>query len=60
MEAYKDTDPTVLVFGADNGYVKQLAVAIYTCTSNIHQGHALDIHIISNDIKKKTKSKLTK
>ena len=58
MEVYKDTDPIVLVFGADNGYVKQLAVAIYTCTSNIYQGRALDIHVISNNIKKENKIKI--
>ena len=58
MEAYKDKDPIVLVFGADNGYVKQLAVAIYTCTINIYQGRALDIHVISNNIKKENKIKI--
>jgi len=60
MEAYKDTDPIVLVFGSDNGYVKQLAVAIYTCTSNIYQGHTLDIHIMSNVTEKENRIRINK
>ena len=43
-------DPIILVLGADDAYVRPLAVALYSALENMSTHYPTEVHIVSNEI----------